>query len=113
MNNAELPEWAVEKLAKIAATIDIWTFEQESVVILAAEIRNYPELAKALPNDFCNKVQVQKPRELEPIERAAVILVAYDWKAVCDVWQGTDLAEKVAAQLGALAFALAQGAPEC
>jgi hypothetical protein len=107
----ELPEWMGEKLAKIAVKIDIWTFE--SIAILAPEIRTFPELSKVLPNDFCSKVQAQKPRELEPTERAAIIITAYDWQQICDIWHDTELTEKVAAQFGALAFALAQGGPEC
>ncbi len=105
----DLPEWMIEKLSKIAAMMDVWNLEQEFVSILAAEIRNYTELAKILPNDFCTKVLAQKPRELEPIERAAIIITAYDWQSVCDVWAPSTTEEKIAAQFGALAFALRQG----
>ncbi len=109
----ELSEWMSKKLAEIAAKIDIWTFEQESISIFAAEIRNYSELTKALPHDFCSKIQAQKPRELEPTERAAITVTASDWQAVCDVWAPCTTEEKVAAQFYALAFALRQGGAIC
>lgn len=105
-----LPQWMAEKLAKIAATMDdIWGFEQEEVSILAAAIRNFPDEARVLPGVFREKVQRQKPREMDPFERAVVILVAYDWHDICDAWQGAAIEEKALAQFAALAFALRQG----
>ena len=108
-----LPAWMTEKLVKIAATMDdIWGFEQREITILASEIKSFPDEAKILPADFREKVVRGKPRELEPLERAAVIIVAYDWRAICDVWQGAAIEEKILAQFGALAFALRQGGAE-
>lgn len=112
----ELPPWMTEKLAKIAATFDdderFWSSEQEEVSILTAAIRNFPEEAKILPADFRERVARGKPRELPPLERSAIILTAYDWRNVCDVWKGATLEDKIAAQFGALAFALQQGGAE-
>ncbi|HOE98382.1 MAG: hypothetical protein KBB90_01410 [Spirochaetia bacterium] len=105
-NNVKLPEWIIEKLAKIAARTDIWQLEQEEIAILAAEIRNFPESAKILSADFRQKVQAEKPRELEPIERAAIIIIAWDWRDVADIYRNCSLMEKVTARLDALAFVL-------
>ena len=106
-NNVKLPEWIIEKLAKIAARTDIWQLEQEEIAILAAEIRNFPESAKILSADFRQKVQAEKPRELEPIERAAIIIIAWCWRRnVTDIYRNCSLMEKVTARLDALAFVL-------
>ncbi|SLM18281.1 hypothetical protein SPIRO4BDMA_40853 [uncultured spirochete] len=109
----QLPDWMTEKLGKIAATTDIWALEQESITILASEIRTFPELAEIFPKTFRTKVQHGKPRELEPLERASIIIAAYDWQAVLDLWKGSTIEEKVAAKFGALAFALRQGGEIC
>lgn len=109
VSTVNVPDWMTEKLAKIAAKTDIWTFEQEAAVILGSEIRCFPKHAQVLPDAFRQKALTGKPRELEPLERAAVIVAAYDWRSVCDLWDGAPLEEKVAAQFDALVFALRQG----
>jgi hypothetical protein len=109
-SSKQLPQWMMERLSRIATEIDIWTFEQETISILATEIRNYSYLAEFLPIDFREKVKAQKPRELSFVKRASIIITAYDWKAVCDVWKSCTIEEKVAAQFNTLSFALQQGA---
>lgn len=109
-SSKQLPQWMMERLSKIATEIDIWTFEQEAISILATEIRNYSYLAESLPIDFREKVKAQKPRELSFIARASIIMMAYDWRAICDVWESCTIEEKVAAQFNTLSFALRQEA---
>jgi len=78
--------------------LDIGAFEQESITILAHEIRSSPELTKILPADSCNKTQAQTPRQLSLLERASIILTFSDWQSVADAWHDTKLVEKVAAR---------------
>jgi hypothetical protein len=109
----QLPAWMSEKLGKIAAKTDLWQFEQEAIIILAAEISNYPEIAKILPDAFRAKVQEQKPRELEPIERAALAIARWNWLNVVDCFTEATPEAKIAAKLDALAFALREGGATC
>jgi hypothetical protein len=79
-----LPDWMVEKLAKIASKIDVWQFELEETIILAAQIRCFPEQANILPASFRKKIDKISPRDLSPFERAAIIITAYDWLHIPD-----------------------------
>lgn len=109
----QLPNWIKEKLAKIAVkSTDIWLTEQHAIYILAAEIRKFPEFASILPPSFCKKVQEQKPRELEPIERAALIIAAYDWQAIADCSITAAFEEITRLKIEAFAFGLREGGTE-
>ena len=105
----DLPSWMAEKLASIAARVDVWQLEQEQNAILASMLRCYPKQAEKLPNSFRDKIILQKPRELEPLHRASVIIAAYDWKDVADVFGEATPEEKAAATFDALSFALREG----
>ncbi len=109
INNINLPDWLLGKLMYIASKEDFFEFEQSEVIILAAEIRNYPEAAKVLPVTFCKKVQAQKPRELSPIERAAIVAVAWDQRQIIDLFCGLEQKERITRKFAVLAFALSTG----
>ena len=105
----ELPAWMIEKLAKIAAVTDIWQLEQEELIILAAIFRTLPETAQMLSEAFCAKVSAGKPRELEPLERAAIAIEAYDWRNVAHFYIDASVSEKGQAKVEVLASLLRNG----
>lgn len=65
-----LPDWIVEKLAKIAA-----------------ESRCFLVHASVLRSDFSEKVKQQSPRGLDSLHAAALIFCAYDWPKIADCFQ--------------------------
>jgi hypothetical protein len=99
----------IEKLAKIAAVTDIWQLEQEELIILAAIFRTLPETAQMLSEAFCAKVRAGKPRELEPLERAAIAIEAYDWSNVAHFYIDASVSEKGQAKVEVLASLLRNG----
>ena len=109
INNVKLPSWMLEKLSRLAAEQDIFQLEQEEIAILAHAIHAYPELAEILPSVFRTKIQNQKPRELEPIERAAIIIEAVDWRVIVDCFDEGTIGGKIHAKFEAIAFALREG----
>ncbi len=109
INNVKLPSWMLEKLSRLAAEQDIFQLEQEEIAILAHAIHAYPDLAKILPSVFRTKIQNQKPRELDAIERAAIIIEAFDWMLIVDCYAAATTEEKFNAKFEALAFCLKQG----
>jgi excisionase family DNA binding protein len=65
-----LPDWIVEKLAKIAA-----------------ESRCFLVHASVLRSDFYEKVKQQSPRGFDSLHAAALIFCAYDWPKIADCFQ--------------------------
>ncbi|HOO02698.1 MAG TPA: hypothetical protein PLE76_08290 [Rectinema sp.] len=109
LDDVKLPQWMLEKLSRLAAEQDIFQLEQEEIAILAHAIHAYPELAEILPSVFRTKIQNQKPRELEPIERAAIIIEAVDWRVIVDCFDEGTIGGKIHAKFEAIAFALREG----
>jgi hypothetical protein len=72
-----IPLWMRDRLAKISEKTDIAVLEQQELTILAHILHAWPEYERLLPTSFCKKLQ--QHGKLEPLERAAVIITAYDY----------------------------------
>lgn len=111
--NVKLPDWILKRLAVIAARQkDFAEYEHSALVVLAAECKAYPETASRLPARFLTAIAHCKPGILDPIERAAVLLVTADCEPLADLFINYPYKEAFRLKTDALASILKEGGAE-
>lgn len=108
--NVKLPDWILKRLAVIAARQkDFTEYEHSALVVLAAECKAYPAIAARLPERFLIALVHCKSDILDPIERAAILLVAADCEPLAGFFINYPYEEAFRLKTDALAAILQEG----
>lgn len=80
----------------------------EAMTILAAEIRNFPDIAAELPEQFRQAIQSGHTDNLSAFERALLIVLQQESKDNADIFAHGEYSDYLALKMHALAAALAE-----
>lgn len=105
--NVNMSGLMIKRIANIAAkTEDFAEFEHAAIITLAAELKAYSEIAKALPDNFVSALTHCKPDILSPIERGAIAIIESETETLADLFARYPYEEHLALKFDALAALL-------
>lgn len=93
----------------MAEHTDIFELEQQETIILSHAMHAWPGLADILPVSFQKKIRLENPQGLNPKERAAIIVTAFDYQPISNCHVLATAEDKYRARFVALAYALREG----
>jgi len=108
--NVKLPDWMRRKIAKIAARKDDFAlFEEQAVILLAAECKTFPDQAAQIPESLREKLTYQRPDVLDPLERASIAIIAAQVEDLADIFVQHPYEDFFDLKARALAITLEEG----
>jgi|GEM_PF-6303527 hypothetical protein len=108
--NVKLPDWMRRKIAKIAARKDDFAlFEEQAVILLAAECSTFPKQAARIPESLREKLTYQRPDMLDPLERASIAIIAAQVEDLADIFVQHPYEDFFDLKARALAITLEEG----